>query len=207
MAIKYNKNAKERPVRGRPSRRPQIVAAAEELIRTEGLAHATTKAIAAKAGCSEGALYVHFNSRSELLLAVLEESLPDMLGPLRALEEAVGKATPRENLQRALTAIFAFHQRVIPGICALFAEPELLAEYRASLLAQNKGPQGAIARLRKYIAAEQRLGRISRKVDSEIAATTLMANSFFRSFTGQFFGSSVGFERYCRRLIARVIEP
>lgn len=203
--MKSTKDPKQKPVRGRPSRRPQIVAAAEELIRSQGLAHATTKAIAAKAGCSEGALYVHFQSRSQLLLAVLEESLPDMLIPLRALEEAVGKATPRENLQRALLAIYAFHQRVVPSICALFSEPQLLAEYRNSLLAQNKGPQGAIARLRKYIAAEQKLGRIAPHVDAQVAAITLMANSFFRSFTGQFFADRQRFEPYCRRLVAKVI--
>jgi AcrR family transcriptional regulator len=205
--MKPAKDQKTQPARGRPSRRPQIVAAAEELIRSKGLAHATTKAIAARAGCSEGALYVHFQGRSQLLLAVLEESLPDMLIPLRALEEAVGKSTPRENLQRALLAIYAFHQRVVPSICALFSEPELLAEYRNSLLAQNKGPKGAIARLRKYITAEQKLGRIPSRVDAEVAATTLMANSFFRSFTGQFFGDQLRFEPYCKRLVAKLVAP
>ena len=205
--MKTTRDQKPKPTRGRPSRRPQIVAAAEELIRSEGLAHATTKAIAAQAGCSEGALYVHFKSRSGLLLAVLEESLPDMLVPLRALEAAVGKATPRENLQRALLAIYAFHQRVVPSVCALFSEPDLLAEYRDSLLAQNKGPHGAIARLRKYITAEQKLGRIARHVDAEVAATTLMANSFFRSFTARFFGEQQRFEPYCKRLVAKLIAP
>ena len=196
---------KNAATRGRPSRRKEMVAAAEELVRTEGLAHATTKAIAARAGCSEAALYVHFKSRSDLLLAVLEESLPDMLVPLRALEQAVGHATPRQNLQRALGGIFAFHQRVTPVICSLFAEPELLTEYRDSLLAQNKGPRGAIGRLRRYIAAEQKQGRIGRSVDAELAATTLMANSFFRAFTGHFFGTDEPFEAFCRCLVANVI--
>jgi AcrR family transcriptional regulator len=205
ITMATTKQSKQPAKRGRPSRRPQIVAATEKLIRTRGLASATTKAIAAAAGCSEGALYVHFNSRSELLLAVLEESLPDMLTPLRALNEAAGRATPRENLQQALTAIFAFHQRVMPSVCSLFSEPDLLADYRRTLTAQNKGPHGAIARLRKYITAEQKLGRISRNVDAEIAATTLMANSFFRSFVGQFFGEQQPFEPFCRRLIAEVI--
>ena len=204
--MKEAKNAKPPAKRGRPSRRPQIVAATEKLIRTRGLANATTKAIAAAAGCSEGALYVHFNSRSQLLLAVLEESLPDMLVPLRALNDSVGKATPKENLHRALMAIFAFHQRVTPSICALFAEPDLLAEYRHSLVSQNKGPNGAISRLRSYISAEQKLGRISRSVDPEIAAATLMANSFFRSFVSHFFGDQQPFEPYCKRLVAEMLK-
>lgn len=182
-----------------------MVAAAEQLIRTRGLSNATTKAIAAEAGCSEAALYVHFESRLQLLLAVLEESLPDMLEPLRELDQSAGKATPAQNLEKALTAIFAFHQRVMPMVCSLFAEPSLLAGYRKSLADQNKGPHGAIARLRGYIAAEQKLGRIDKDIDAGFAATTLMANSFFRSFTEQFFGRSESFTPFCRRMVRNVI--
>jgi AcrR family transcriptional regulator len=200
------KDKKTAAKRGRPSRRPQIIAATEKLLHTRGLANATTKAIAAEAGCSEGALYVHFKSRAELLLAVLEESLPDMLIPLRSLDDAVGKATPRENLQKALIAIFAFHQRVLPGICALFAEPDLLVEYRNSLTSQNRGPQGALSRLRRYIAAEQKLGRINRKVNAETAATSLMAVSLFHSFTGYLMGSKEPFERLCKKLVVEAIR-
>jgi hypothetical protein len=129
-----------------------------------------------------------------------------MLVPLRALSEAVGKSTPRENLRQALTGVYAFHQRVTPSICALFAEPELLAEYRRSLNAQGKGPHGAIAHLRKYIAAEQKLGRVSREVDADVAAASLMANSFFRAFTGHFFGGQQATESSFKRLIRAVIR-
>ncbi len=179
---------KKEVTRGRPSRRYQIVAAAETVVRTRGLSSATTRAIAEQAGCSEAALYVHFGNRLELLLAVLEESLPDMLVPLKALEQSVGALTPRQNLAKSLRAIFAFHERVVPMLCGLFAEPQLLAAYRESLTARSKGPHGAIARLQKYISAEQTLGRIDQTVDAETAATMLMASSFFKAFVSQFFG-------------------
>ena len=129
-----------------------------------------------------------------------------MLVPLRAMEASIGTATPQENLQRALMAIFAFHQRVTPVVCSLFSEPALLAEYRKSLVTQNKGPHGAIARLRSYIRAEQKLGRIDKDVNAEIAATTLMANSFFRSFVEQFLDHQDPFEPFCKRLVAQVIS-
>src|SRR5579871_4675586 len=108
------KPPKQKLPRGRPSRKPEIIAAAEHLIRTRGLSSTTTRAIAEQAGCSEAAIYVHFESRLKLLLAVLEESLPDMLVPLQALDDAVGKSTPAQNLNKALHAIFSFHQRVVP---------------------------------------------------------------------------------------------
>jgi AcrR family transcriptional regulator len=180
---------KNKPTRGRPSRRPEIIAATEALIRTRGLASTTTRAIAEQAGCSEAAIYVHFDSRLTLLLAVLEESLPEMLLPLKALEQSIGSLTPEQNLAKSLRAIFAFHQRVVPMLCSLFADPQLLTAYRESLTTRNKGPHGAITRLQKYISAEQSLGRIDKKVDAEIAATMLMASSFFKSFVSQFFGA------------------
>jgi AcrR family transcriptional regulator len=193
--------------RGRPSRRPQIIAATEKLLRTRGLASVTTKQIAAEVGCSEAALYVHFAGRSQLLLAVLEESLPDMLVPLRELEQAVGRHRPEQNLRKALRGIFAFQERVTPTISALFADPALLLEYRKSLLAQNKGPRGGIARLRKYITAEQKLGRIGQWVNAQSAAEALMAGPFFRSFTGHFLGQVEPFEPFARLLVTTVIGP
>lgn len=197
---------KEKSPRGRPSRRPQIIAAAKELIRTQGLANVTTRAIAKQANCSEAALYVHFESRLKLLLAVLEESLPEMLVPLQTLEQSIGIASPQQNLTKAFCAILAFHEQVIPMICGLFADTELLVAYRKSLTDRNKGPHGAIARLRRYIAAEQKSGRIDKKLDADIAAATLMATSFFNAFTSQFFGQPRPSNAAIKRIIAAAIN-
>jgi AcrR family transcriptional regulator len=192
--------------KGRPSRRPEIIAATEALIRSRGLASVTTRAIAAEVGCSEAALYVHFESRLRLLLAVLEESLPDMLVPLHDLEQGLGKYTPQKNLSMALSAIYRFHERIIPMLGSLFADPELLAAYRESLVRGKKGPRGGIGRLQRYISAEQELNRISSKIDPEVAATGLMAGSFFRAFMTQFFGESVPIDAALKKLVAAAID-
>jgi AcrR family transcriptional regulator len=197
---------KNRPTRGRPSRRPEIIAATEALIRTRGLASTTTRAIAQQAGCSEAALYVHFDSRLTLLLAVLEESLPDMVVPLQALEQSIGTRTPQQNLTRALRAVFDFHERVVPMLCGLFADPELLTAYRDSLTTRNKGPHGAIARLQKYIVAEQALGRVHKSIDTETAATMLMASSFFKAFVSKFFGARPPSVAVFKKLVAAAIQ-
>ena len=191
--------------RGRPSRRPQILAATEKLLRTQGLSSVTTRAIAAEAGCSEAALYVHFKGRLQLLLAVLEESLPDLLVPLRQLEESVGKGSPERNLRNALRAVSDFHHRVTPVLCALFAEPDLLAAYRKSLNDQGKGPHGAIRRLREYIHAEQELGRLRKDLDPGVVARILMSSSFFRAFTEQFFGKAEPFDAFAKELITALV--
>jgi AcrR family transcriptional regulator len=196
---------KTRATRGRPSRKAEIIAATEALIRTRGLASTTTRAIAEQVGCSEAALYVHFNNRLSLLLAVLEESLPDMLVPLKSLDQSIGTRTPQQNLTSALRAVFAFHERVVPMLCGLFADPQLLTAYRDSLTTRNKGPHGAIARLQKYISAEQKLGRIHKSIDAETAATILMASSFFKAFVLQFFGAPTPSAAVFKKLIVAAI--
>ncbi len=201
--MKQKERAKS--TRGRPSRRPEIIAATEALIRTRGLVGTTTRAVAEQAGCSEAALYVHFDNRLTLLLAVLEESLPDMLVPLKSLEQSIGTRKPQQNLVTALRAISAFHERIVPMLCSLFADPQLLTAYRDSLTSRNKGPHGAIARLQRYISAEQTLGRIHKSIDAESAAIMLMASSFFKAFVSEFFGAPPPSAAVFTKLVAATI--
>ena len=191
----------------KPNRRSEILRAAEKLMKSQGLSGVTTRQISHEVGCSEGALYVHFKGRLELLLAMLEEGLPDMLGPLKKLRESVGHRCPRENLVAALGGIFEFHQRIVPASAGLFAEPELLDAYRQSLGRQGKGPHLSMAALAKYIVAEQKLGRIAPGADSELAAYILMSSSFFRAFMELFSGKSSqpSWDKFAKTLIGTVL--
>jgi AcrR family transcriptional regulator len=165
--------AKERS--NKTNRRSEILRATEKLMATQGLTGVTTRQISEQVGCSEGALYVHFKGRLELLLAMLEEILSDMLDPFRALQGSVGQNSPQANLEIAITGIYRFQARVAPLFGGLFAEPKLLEAYRKSLTSRNKGPQLAIAALERYISAEQKLGRINKQTDAKTSAYLLMA--------------------------------
>ena len=191
---------------GKVNRRSEILQAAEMLMNSRGLTGVTTRGISQEVGCSEGALYFHFKGRLQLLLAMLEESLPDMLGPLQILRESVGQSSPQANLATALIGIFQFHRRVVPRTAALFAEPELLEVYRKSLARQGKGPQLSMAALADYIAAEQELGRIDSGVDRKLAAYLLMSSSFFRAFMEKFFGETTqqSWNQFVKKLVAAV---
>ena len=171
---------------GKINRRSEILRAAEKLMRVRGLSGVTTRQISREVGCSEGALYVHFAGRLELLLAMLEESLPDMLGPLQTLRESVGRGSAQQNLVAALGGIFKFHQRVVPIAAGLFAEPELLAAYRGSLSRQGKGPHLSMKALEDYIRSEQELGRVASQVDAKLVAYLMLSSSFFRAFVEHF---------------------
>jgi AcrR family transcriptional regulator len=193
---------------GKVNRRSEILRAAEMLMHSRGLSGVTTREISKEVGCSEGALYFHFKGRLELLLAMLEESLPDMLGPLLTLRESVGKNSAQANLATALLGIFKFHCRVVTGTAGLFAEPELLAAYRGSLARQGKGPHLSMAAMAEYIAAEQKLGRIDSGVQAELAAYLLMSSSFFRAFMESFSGNAMRppWKQFAMELLA-VVAP
>jgi AcrR family transcriptional regulator len=196
--------AKVKHVPRKNNRRRAILQATEKLVLTHGLSGVTTRQIAREAGCSEGALYVHFSGRLELLLAVLESSLPTMLGPLQTLQLRVGLGSPHHNLAAALQGIFRFHQRATPLAAGLFAEPALHAAYRTSLAKQGKGPQLSMKALENYIADEQKLRRIDRSVDPRLAAYVLMSSSFFRAFSELFFGTQM---RPSRNAFVKLLLP
>lgn len=192
---------------GKRNRRADILRAAEKLMHSRGLSGVTTRQISREVGCSEGALYVHFDGRVELLLAMLEESLPDMLGPLQALRESVGHGSAHKNLVQALAGIFKFHRRIVSETAGLFAEPELLAAYRSALQRQGKGPHLSMKVLEDYIRSEQQLSRIASHVDARLAATLMMSSSFFRAFVERFFGKPIEpvWNAFAEQLVATVV--
>ena len=174
--------------RGRPSRKSEIVAATEALLREKGLAGVTTRAIAESVPCSEGAIYVHFEDRLALILAVLEESLPEMLVPLHELKEKVGVDSVEGNLTIALRGLHQFHQRVMVMMCSLISDPELRERFRQSLAEHGRGPKRGVETLARYIEEEKALGRVADRVDAKQAALALMSGSFFSVFTAELLG-------------------
>jgi AcrR family transcriptional regulator len=189
------------------NRRSEILQAAQKLMVEKGLTGVTTRQISREVGCSEGALYVHFKGRVELLLAMLEESLPDMLEPFRAVEEAVGRNTPQANLEMAVTGIYKFQTRLAPLFAGLFAEPKLLLAFRRSLSSQNKGPHLSIGAVASYIEAEQKIGRISSQLDAKVSGQLLVASAFFRAFVEHFFDKPMQppWSNFAKELVAIVL--
>ena len=158
--------------------RERILTAAEEVMRTKGLARSTTKEIARASGFSEATLYKHFANQEELFLAVLGERLPGFIALLlKDLPARVGRATVPRNLQDVARAAVAFYGQVIPLSGALFSEPVLLAHHRQMLLQKGAGPHRAIEALATYIRAEQRLGRASQSVSPEAISAMLLARA------------------------------
>ena len=152
--------------------RAQLVDAAERVLRTRGLARATTKEIAREAGLAEGTLYLHFADKLDLVRAVHEKLLPAFIEVVSHLPGRAGTRTVEANLTELARSALRLYHDVLPLGSSLFADPELLRRFRALLAERGGGPHRAWEPVVAYLEAEQALGRVAPEADP--AAATLL---------------------------------
>lgn len=160
------------------STRERILDAAADILRTRGVAHATTKEIAHATGVSEPTLYKYFGDKERLLLAVLRERVPG----LSRVSVCPGTGDVEENLAVLAHAALEFYQRSIPMLAALLADPQRMAAHRAAMSQHGAGPDKAIAIFADYLRAEQDLGRIAADADPDASASLLIGACFQEAF-------------------------
>jgi len=166
--------------------REKILTVAAELLRTDGLAHTTTRSIAMHAGCSEGTIYRHFKSKEEVFLAVLSERMPEFIPLMRSISSQVREGDFSGNLASIMKSALDFYQATIPINAAIFAEPQLLNHYRNWMKANNVGPHRAVDLLADYITREQEAGRADREASPAAAAQLLLGSCYLRAYSRQF---------------------
>ncbi|MFD7263974.1 TetR/AcrR family transcriptional regulator [Streptomyces sp. NPDC059874] len=169
----------------------RLLDAAEKLMRTSGLASATTKAIAREAGCSEAALYKHFANKEELFVRVLMERTPNA-GPLMtALQEGAGERGVEEGLTEIARHASLFYSDAMPMAASLFAEPALLTRHREGVQKIGAGPHVVLDALAGRLRRELDAGRLRPDADPEAAAALLLGACFQRAFFLHFSGVEV----------------
>lgn len=173
------------------STREKIIDAAAHVMRTLGLARATTKEIAGAAGYSEATLYKHFPDKEQLFICVLRERLPGFVEGVKQLPDRAGEGTIEGQLEQLARQAVAFYTEGMPMSASLFAEPELLAGHREGLRRAGAGPQRAIELLAAYLRAEQRLGRLAPHTNPEAGAALLLGACYQRAFLITFMGRDV----------------
>jgi AcrR family transcriptional regulator len=154
--------------------RAQLVDAAERVLRSKGLARATTREIAREAGCAEGTLYLHFADKLDLVRAVHEKLLPAFVEVVRHLPERAGTRTVEENLTDLAGWALRLYRDMLPLGSSLFADPELLGRFRDRLAERGGGPHRAWEPVVAYLRAEQGLGRVAADADPAAAALLLL---------------------------------
>jgi AcrR family transcriptional regulator len=161
--------------------RQQIMEATARILRVRGLVHATTREIAREAGYAEGTLYKHFECKEELLLAVLQERLPDLLDVLEGVVAGSGRL--EANLERIALAVLRYYDGLVPVVASLMADAELLQRYRrlVQMPTVRESPQGPLClheRLALYLLEEQRSSRLAAGVNP-FALTALLLGACF----------------------------
>jgi AcrR family transcriptional regulator len=152
--------------------RQYILEATERMLQTRGLARLTNKEIAEAAGCAEGTLYNHFETKEALILAAIEENVPDFLSVVG--EDRIGEGSIEENVQDIARAAIRYYRKLLPLTTALFADTDLLAHFRLWMQEHKGGPLSIYERVASYVAAEQRLGRLKPEIEPFSFAALLL---------------------------------
>jgi AcrR family transcriptional regulator len=157
----------------KPTLRRRIIEAADALIREHGLAGATTREIAKAAGCAEGSIYVHFEDKIDLVIAVVVEREP-YFAELLELPSRAGEGTVEGNLVPWVQELLSLMRDNQPIFFALMSDRAVFARFKERLRERNTGPFALYQTAESYIRAEQELGRVDAEVMPEIAAAVLV---------------------------------
>lgn len=160
------------------STRERILDAAEEILRTRGVAQATTKEIALASSVSEPTLYKYFGDKERLLLAVLQERLPG----LSRVTVRPGEGYVEDNLTELAHAALDFYQRAFPMMAALLSDPQRMAAHRVAMGKHGAGPEKPVEAFAAYLKAEQSAGRLREDADPAAAAALLVGACFQEAF-------------------------
>lgn len=180
--------SEQRRGRGRPRTgvRESVLAAAAPLLTEVGVVGFTTKAVAERAGVAESSIFYHFGDRGGLLREII---FAEVGGYKAMVDELIADDVPPElGIQRLLEFLEAYYQRILPGMIAVQADPQLLVTVGDHRGGQDQGPHRAVEPVRHYLAAQQAAGRIG-AVDLDTTALLIVGAAFQRALAARFGGA------------------
>jgi AcrR family transcriptional regulator len=182
--------------------RDHILDAALRVITSQGLAAASTRAVAAEAGIGAGTVYNYFDNRLQLLAHAITRRVRTLAEQFDELVALAGTATVTANLHRSAGMAAAVLDEMVPLFAAAFSESDLLQAMHADLVAGEAATPEATAGtaaeaalpidpsvyLERYLLAERELGRVAADADCRAAANIVVSlchdRAFHRFFSG-----------------------
>lgn len=162
MAIDAPQNARSRRTRA------AIQTAAIELLRSEGVAAVTMEAVADRAGCSRRALYLHFGSRAELFVSLIDFT-NETAGHADAIRPVEQASDPVQRLRAFGAFLGDFHARVAPILLAVERvrdSDEAAAEvWRAAMARWYGGCQAMCGELAEHGLLAERFASVDDAAD------------------------------------------
>lgn len=188
------------------STRERILDAAAHVLRTKGLARATTKEIAKAVELSEAALYKHFATKSDLFLEVLATRVPgELFARFQRATEQAGTGEVGDELIALTHGMLMFFGDSFPMAASLFSDPELFAAHKEVLRERDAGPQFVREGLIAYLRAELRLGRLPEGTDVVSAADLLTGACLHHAFLSHFVPRTESVGEVAERLVAALL--
>ena len=192
-------------IQSKPTLRRRIIEAADALIREHGLAGATTREIARAAGCAEGSIYVHFEDKIDLVIAVVVEREP-YFAELLELPARAGSETVEANLVPWAEELLQLLRDNHPIFIALMGDRNVFARFKARLHERQTGPVAVFHAAAAYVRAEQELGRIDARIRPEVVASILIGACRDHTFTGSLAEAEPDFsEDFARELVRTAV--
>ena len=167
--------------RQRLEREELIVQTAEEVLFEKGYYNTSMDEIAARVGIAKGTLYHHFARKEDLVYALFERLLRELIHSLEQIDEQEG--TPREHLQAILDLTY---QRIYSVRFQLFLSLfHSLDLYQ--IIHSKKGPiNDAIEQVARRISALLDKGKADGSFDRTIPTPILVA-IFFNMISSKAF--------------------
>jgi AcrR family transcriptional regulator len=166
-----------------------ILAAAYRVIERNGLAGASTRAIAEEAGLAAGTLYNYFGNHIQLLAKSIVHNAKSLTDPVADFPSRAGQGTVAGNLQYFTRQAAVVLGQLVPTFAAAFSNGELLAALRREI-ADAEPLSDPAQVIEQYLLAERDLGRVSADADCRAAASLIVSICHADAFQRYLEGSS-----------------
>lgn len=164
MAVKKRQSAE--------IRRHDMIEAAMEIIRHQGVAKLTTRSLSQAVGIAQPTLFLHFGNKSHVLVALVDAIQKSLQKDMAGLDLA--RLTPLEGLKAAIRAHLNFIQQQ-PGIPRLLFSEELQSGDPAFRERVNEFVQFFLSFIAGLISAAQEVGEIRSDIVPQQNACILVA--------------------------------
>ena len=161
-----------KPSRGRPSLRKQLIEAAGELLRDEGPSALTARAVARRAGVAEATVFNNFGDLRGLLVAVGREAIPEY----DELMDSINSG-PGASVTDWLIEVFKLNRLYILAALPLSAQQMMIKtpQQKADDILVNATQRAICSQFEMLVSA----GKLKKDLDISAAAMLLMSGSGF----------------------------
>jgi len=151
--------------------RAELLEHASTIVRRDGAAALTMRALAAEVGVSVGLPYKVFADRREIVTEIVRREINTLRAASEELVATAGRGTVGDNLTHFAEAIL--DSPAAPLARELHSDDQLLGSVTGAADEAGVGPTGLVSVLGRYLVAEQQAGRVAGDVDTDAIAFLL----------------------------------